>query len=128
MCEDAPVSAPDQPPDKLPDGTRRTQLANERTYLAWLRTGLAEVAVGLAIAKLLPTLHEGAAWPYVGLGAGFCLLGLSIISFGVRRLQVIDRALRRGEYAPVTSGAAIAIGAVTGLLSIFTIFVVLLNR
>jgi putative membrane protein len=26
--------------DKARDATRRTQLANERTYLAWWRTGL----------------------------------------------------------------------------------------
>jgi putative membrane protein len=122
------VSSEDPTPEPLPEGTRRTQLASERTYLAWLRTGLAEVAVGLAIAKLLPTLHEGAAWPYVALGAGFCLVGLSIILFGVRRLQVMDRALRRGEYAPVGSVAALAIGSVTGLLSVLTVAVVVFNR
>ncbi|MET0972771.1 MAG: DUF202 domain-containing protein, partial [Thermoleophilaceae bacterium] len=29
------------------DVTRRTRLANERTYLAWLRTGLTAFAVSL---------------------------------------------------------------------------------
>jgi putative membrane protein len=127
VCEDARVSDDASGPEHLPDGTRRTQLANERTYLAWLRTGLAEVAIGLAIAKLLPTLHEGAGWPYVALGAGFCLMGLAIIGFGVRRMQVIDRAIRRGEYAPVTIGAVVVIGTVTGLLALLTTLVVLLN-
>jgi putative membrane protein len=33
------------------------ELANERTYLAWLRTGLALVAVGVAAEQVLP--HRG---------------------------------------------------------------------
>jgi putative membrane protein len=42
------------------------QLANERTYLAWLRTALALVASGVAAARLLSgqTLHW--AWETVG--------------------------------------------------------------
>jgi len=42
------------------------QLANERTYLAWLRTALALVASGVAAARLLAgqTFHR--AWETVG--------------------------------------------------------------
>ena len=36
------------------DATRRTRLANERTYLAWWRTGLTALAVGIGIGKLVP--------------------------------------------------------------------------
>ncbi len=38
----------------LEDATRRTRLANERTYLAWWRSGLTALAVGLAAGKLVP--------------------------------------------------------------------------
>ena len=34
--------------DQAQDATRRTRLANERTYLAWWRTGLTSLAVSLA--------------------------------------------------------------------------------
>jgi putative membrane protein len=34
--------------DDAQDATRRTLLANERTYLAWWRTGLTSLAVSLA--------------------------------------------------------------------------------
>jgi putative membrane protein len=128
VCEDAAVSADGQSHEELPQGSRRTQLANERTFLAWMRTGLASVAVGLAIAKLLPTLHEGASWPYVALGVAFCLLGLALVWFGVWRLRVVDRAMSRGEYAPMTNSVALAMGIATGTLSILTMLVVLFNR
>lgn len=46
-------ATPDEPQDNPPgDSTRmRDQLANERTYLAWLRTSIAMLALGLAAAK-----------------------------------------------------------------------------
>ena len=113
---------------ELPDGTRRTQLANERTFLAWLRTGMAALAVGLGVAKLLPTLHEGTSWPYQVLGVGFCLLGMGLVWFGVWRLRRIDRALRRGDYAPVSSMTSYVIGGLAVALAFLTIVVVLFNR
>lgn len=122
------MGVPDHSHEPLPDGTRRTQLANERTFLAWLRTGLAALATGLAIAKLLPTLHEGASWPYQALGVGFCILGFGLVGFGVWRLRVVDRALLRQDYAPLSMQAAIMIGAFTVLLAILTTMVVIVNR
>ena len=38
----------------------QAELANERTYLAWLRTGLALVAAGLGAERILPA--EGIIW------------------------------------------------------------------
>jgi hypothetical protein len=38
----------------------QAELANERTYLAWLRTGLALVAAGVAAERVLPA--EGIIW------------------------------------------------------------------
>jgi putative membrane protein len=42
------------------------QLANERTYLAWLRTALALVASGVAAARLLAGQTFHWAWETVG--------------------------------------------------------------
>jgi len=116
------------PNGDLPDGTRRTQLANERTFLACLRTRRGALAAGLAIAKLLPRLHEGTSWPYQVLGVGFCLLGMGLVWFGVWRLRRIDQALRRGDYAPVPSTTATVIGGLGVLLAFLTILVVLFDR
>ena len=56
--------------DEALDATRRTRLANERTYLAWWRTGLRALAVSLAAGKVVPGLvDETDTWPYQVIGA-----------------------------------------------------------
>jgi putative membrane protein len=84
--------------DDAGDATRRTRLANERTYLAWWRTGLTAFAVSLAGGKLVPALTEESRWPYVAVGVGFALLGLAFVGYGYRRLREVDEAIARGEY------------------------------
>ena len=110
------------------DASRRTHLANERTYLAWLRSGLTSVAVGLGVAKFIPSVTSGASWPYLALGTGFCVLGLLLSVYGLVRLRSVDRALHRGDFGPLGDGAPLVIGGIAALLSILTIFVVLLDR
>ncbi|HKI23207.1 MAG TPA: DUF202 domain-containing protein [Gaiellaceae bacterium] len=68
---------------EVEDATRRTRLATERTYLAWWRSGLTALAVGLAAGKLVPELSAGASWPYELLGAGYSLLGIAFIFYGI---------------------------------------------
>jgi len=106
-------------------GTRRTQLANERTFLAWTRSGLGALAAGIAIARILPNLHVAEAWPYEVLGIGFCLLGMAFVWLGVWRLRRVARAQREHEYAPISSRVAIAIGIYAGVLALLTIVVVI---
>ncbi len=108
------------------DATRRTHLANERTYLAWLRTGLTAVAVGLAVAKLLPDLAgAGTTWPYASLGIGFCVLGIIMMAVGIRRVREVGRALERGEFRPMDDVAAVWVGILTITLAVATIAIVL---
>jgi putative membrane protein len=94
---------------EVEDATRRTRLATERTYLAWWRSGLTALAVGLAAGKLVPELSNGAAWPYEVLGIGYSLLGLAFIGYGHRRQQMVEAALRRGEWAPLDERVTIAL-------------------
>ena len=44
--------------DEAGDATRRTHLANERTYLAWWRSGLTCLAVAFGTGKLVPSLSK----------------------------------------------------------------------
>jgi uncharacterized membrane protein YidH (DUF202 family) len=62
------------------DATRRTRLANERTYLAWWRTGLTAVAVAFGAGKLVPEVAGGTQWPYEVIGIGFAVLGVLFIA------------------------------------------------
>ena len=92
-----------QPPgggrfDEAGDATRRTRLANERTYLAWWRTGLTAFAVSLGAGKLVPALTDETRWPYVVVGVGFALLGVAFIAYGFGRQRLVERAVARGEY------------------------------
>jgi putative membrane protein len=85
--------------DEAGDATRRTRLANERTYLAWWRTGLTALAVALGAGKLVPELTDASQWPYLGLGIGFALLGVVFIAYGQWRARAVEEAVRRGEFA-----------------------------
>jgi inner membrane protein YidH len=105
--------------DEAGDATRRTRLANERTYLAWWRTGLTAFAVSVGTGKLVPALATGATWAYTAIGIGFALIGVFCSGYAFWRYREVDEAVRRGEFAhaderlvAMLSGA----GAVLGLL------------
>jgi putative membrane protein len=84
--------------DEAGDATRRTRLANERTYLAWWRTGLTAFAVSLGAGKLVPAVTDETRWPYVVVGVGFAVLGVVFVAYGFRRQRLVERAVTRGEY------------------------------
>ena len=79
--------------DEMQDATRRTRLANERTYLAWWRTGLTALAVSLAAGRVVPTLSHKTAWPYEVVGAGFAVLGIACIVNAYQREREPDLVL-----------------------------------
>ena len=81
------------------DYSRRTLLANERTYLAWWRTGLTTLTVALAAARVVPELSGSEVqWPYTVVGVAFSLLGVVCIAYGEKRRSDVGRAVREGEY------------------------------
>ena len=102
------------------DATRRTRLANERTFLAWWRTGLTCLAVCVGVGRLVPGVAGGTRWPYEALGVGYGLLGIGFVVAGHLRTREIERALERGSFAPLRSpvlavltGAGVALAAAT---------------
>jgi putative membrane protein len=101
------------------DVTRRTHLANERTYLAWWRSGLASLAVGIGAGRVVPLLTKAPRWPYLIVGALFTLMGIVCIGYSYVRHRQVEGALARGEFIPpddrVVAGLTIA-GAVAGLI------------
>jgi putative membrane protein len=113
--------------DEAGDATRRTRLANERTYLAWWRTGLTAFAVSLAAGKLVPELSSGAAWPFEAVGVGFGVVGLLFIGYAYVRQKRVEEALSRGEYAPFETRAALTFAALGVALGIGTIVIILVQ-
>jgi putative membrane protein len=111
--------------DEDVDATRRTRLANERTYLAWWRGGLTGIAVALAVGALLPELSDGSRWPFVSLGTGFGILAILFIGYGVHRYRAVEKALAQGGFAPLDIRVAAILGALGIVLSLLTIIAVL---
>ena len=107
------------------DATRRTRLANERTYLAWWRGGLTSIAVALGVGALLPELSDGRRWPFAVLGTGFGILAILFIAYGVHRFRAVERALDQGDFAPLDVRVAAALAALGVVLALLTIVAVL---
>ena len=113
--------------DEHGDATRRTRLANERTYLAWWRTGLTALAVSLAAGRVVPTLSGGTAWPYELAGAGFALLGVLCIGTGYQREREIDKALAEGRFATLDPRINLVLTLVGVVLGVFTLGLIVVH-
>jgi len=98
------------------------QLANERTYLAWLRTSLALVASGVAAARLLSGQSLRWAWELVGVL--LILAGVVTAALARRRWRAMDVAIRAGEPMPAT-GIPVMIAVVIVLCGLITIALLL---
>jgi len=109
------------------DYSRRTLLANERTYLAWWRTGLTTLTVALAAARVVPELADSKVqWPYTIVGVVFAILGIVCIGYGERRRASVDRAVREGEFVDtdprVTLGLTV-VGVILGMALVVLIVI-----
>ena len=72
---------------------RRTWLAAERTYLAWLRTGLGALGISLAVGRLLPALIDAEHIAFGLLGVGYGALGVFLLVMSAYRAQRVRTAL-----------------------------------
>ena len=113
--------------DEAGDATRRTRLANERTYLAWWRTGLTAFAVSLGAGKLVPALTGETRWPYVVVGVGFALLGVAFVAYGFVRQRLVERAVARGEYVRPDERLLAGLTAIGILLGLVLLVIVVIE-
>jgi putative membrane protein len=113
--------------DQAGDATRRTHLANERTYLAWWRTGLTALATGVAVGRVVPSLTHQTRWPYAILGAGFALLGIVAIAYGLVRQQAVRDAVRHGTFEHPNDKVLVALTATGVALGTLLLVLVLVE-
>jgi len=109
------------------DASRRTRLANERTYLAWLRTSLTALAVAVGAGKIVPGLAHVTRWPFEVLGAGFAVFAVALIAYGARRFLRVERALQEGLYAPFPAREAAVLTVVAGVLGVATLALIFVH-
>ena len=118
----------DEHPAEVADATRRTRLANERTYLAWWRTALTAFAVSIGSGKLVPALASGTTWPYTTIGIGFAIVGVFCSIYGFRRHREVDRAISRGEFATPDERMVVLLSAAGALLGSLLVIVLVLTE
>jgi putative membrane protein len=110
------------------DYSRRTLLANERTYLAWWRTGLTTLTVSLAVARVVPELSQSKTqWPYTAVGVAFALIGIICVAYGERRRVSVDRAVRRGQFVGVDPRLTLGLTAAGVLMGVALIVLITLD-
>ena len=109
------------------DATRRTRLANERTFLAWWRTALGCLGLAVAIGTVLPEVTEPPHWPFLALGAFFALLGSAVAGAGWWRYAAVERALVGGEEAIAPGWLMPALGCVIVICGLLIALLVLVG-
>ena len=111
--------------DKAGDATRRTHLANERTYLAWWRTGVTALAASVAVGRVVPSLTHQARWPYAVVGAGFALMGIVALGYGFQRQREVREAVEAGDFTHPSQGVLLTL-TVSGLVLACLLLVIVL--
>jgi uncharacterized membrane protein YidH (DUF202 family) len=99
------------------------ELANDRTFLAWLRTGVACFALGFVVAKAALIINAGGkSVPYKGLysitGVLIVLCGAALVVAGCWQHRHVLRALRSDAAKqlpqwPVTMTTVAVVGGLT---------------
>ena len=113
--------------DETRDATRRTRLANERTYLAWWRTGLTAVAVCVGLGRIVPGVAHVTKWPYQVVGAGYGVLGVGFMVLAHVRVRQVEAAVDRGEFARLDQRWSLALLVVGGVLGVAAIALVVFS-
>jgi putative membrane protein len=100
---------------------RRTLLAAERTYLAWLRTGLGALGLAVAVGRLLPALIDASHLAFGILGAGYAAFGILVLVLAAFRAQRTRAALAARRPMPVDFWAIWLLTGISILLAVATI-------
>ena len=129
----APETVDREPPgggqfDEHRDATRRTRLANERTYLAWWRTGLTAFAVSLGAGRIVPAVAGGPQTLYTVVGVLFAVLGLLVIAYGRQRGREVDDAISEGSYRRADERLLTLIAVLASIGGLLLILLIVLGR
>jgi len=111
------------PPDAdEADPDYRFTLANERTFLAWMRTALGLLAGAVALVHVAGNDH--ASTTQRTLAVVLACLGILVCATSIRRWQVVQRAMRRGEDLP-RSHQPLVLGVAVGLVGVAVVVLLL---
>jgi putative membrane protein len=114
-------------PDTDVESVRRTQLAAERTWLAWWRTGIAATATSIAVGGVLPRLIEGSRGLFVALGAGYGIVAIAIFVAAYRRQMTVLTSIEDDQPVDVAPRVVLGLTIAAVVLSIGTIIAVIIT-
>jgi putative membrane protein len=103
------------------DAPRRTWMAAERTYLAWLRTGLGALGLALAVGRLIPALIHVSHVEFGLLGAGYGVFGVLVLVLGAYRAHRTRAALGSGLPMPLDYWEITVLTVFSVVLAVVTI-------
>ena len=107
-----------------------SELANDRTFLAWLRTGIALFGLGFVVAKVALIIEPGAGGEldrglYAGVGAVIILCGAALVLVGYRQHEALARTLREDKSIPTARWpSTLAAGAITASLALSALIMI----
>jgi inner membrane protein YidH len=84
------------------DASRRTELAAERTWLAWWRSGIAAATAAIAVGGVVPHLVGGHRTPYIVLGAGYAGLAIATFAGAAVRQRRLQQQPDEGRFEPAS--------------------------
>jgi putative membrane protein len=106
---------------------RRTWLAAERTFLAWLRTAFAALALAIAVGRLLPALVDVSHVAFALVGAAYGVFGVVLLALGAYRTQRVRDALVANRPLPTDAWTVWVLTVVGFVLAIATIALILVE-
>jgi uncharacterized membrane protein YidH (DUF202 family) len=106
---------------------RRTWLAAERTYLAWVRTALGALGMALAVGRLLPALTDVSHVAFGLLGAAYGVFGLILVLLAAYRSASVRNSLAAQQPLPEHAWTLWLVTAFALVLGAFTIVLVLVE-
>ena len=121
------MTEPGHPAPPATDVVQRTDMAAERTWLAWWRTALAATAGSLGVGRLAPDLLGVDSWPYVVLGMSYAALAVGLLLMGARRQRELSRAVDRDVPAPL-SFRVVAVFTLGGVVLVLTTMVLVVAQ
>jgi len=105
-----------------------TELANDRTYLAWLRTGIALFGLGFVVAKFALIAADGAQLSnkdlYSAAGVVIVLMGATLVIVGYLQHVRVVHALATDPLTRSRWPFAVTVVAVAGALLLAALIVV----
>jgi putative membrane protein len=111
----------------IEDATRRTRLANERTFLAWWRSGLTAIALAFAVGRIAPDFSKSSRWPCEVAGIALGILGALCLQYGYVRVREVENALNQGSFAPFQIRVALTLAALGVVVACFAIVAIVVD-